>query len=93
MVIMEALRLYGPAAFTMRACAEDYCLPGTDFTVRKNDMLLFPNEAFHRCHLGEFILNELYKMFNLGWRFFNWEGGDECLISFHRQGSKALVSP
>merc|ERR550534_3498526 len=48
MVIMEALRLYGPAAFTMRACAEDYCLPGTDFTVRKNDMLLFPSTVFHR---------------------------------------------
>ena len=49
MVIMEALRLYGPAAFTMRACAEDYRLPGTDFTVRKNDMLLFPSTVFHRC--------------------------------------------
>lgn len=49
MVIMEALRLYGRAAFTMRACAEDYCLPGTDFTVRKNDMLLFPSRVFHRC--------------------------------------------
>merc|ERR1711990_1399978 len=48
MVVMETLRLYGPAAFTMRACNEDYRLPGTDFTVRKNDMLLFPNEAFHR---------------------------------------------
>jgi len=48
MVVMETLRLYGPAALTMRACNEDYRLPGTDFTVRKNDMILFPNEAFHK---------------------------------------------
>ena len=48
MVVMETLRLYGPAALTVRACNEDYRLPGTDFTVRKNDMLFFPNEAFHR---------------------------------------------
>jgi len=48
MVVMETLRLYGPAALTMRACNEDYRLPGTDFTVRKNDMIFFPNEAFHK---------------------------------------------
>ena len=48
MVVMETLRLYGPAALTMRACNEDYRLPGTDFTVRKNDMLLFPSAVFHR---------------------------------------------
>ena len=70
MVIMEALRLYGPAAFTMRACAEDYRLPGTDFTVRKNDMLLFPNEAFHRCPLGVFILNELLQDIQFGLEVF-----------------------
>ena len=28
--------------------SKDYHLPGTDFTVRKNDMILFPNEAFHK---------------------------------------------
>ena len=70
---METLRLYGPAAMTMRACNEDYRLPGTDFTVRKNDMLLFPNEAFHRFHLGEFNVNELDKMFNWGLTFFGNE--------------------
>merc|ERR1719500_2118520 len=48
MVVMETLRLYGPAALTMRACNEDYRLPGTDFTVRRNDMLLFPSAVFHR---------------------------------------------
>jgi len=48
MVTLETLRLYGPAALTMRACNEDYRLPGTDFTVRKNDMIFFPNEAFHK---------------------------------------------
>ena len=70
MVVMETLRLYGPAAMTMQACNEDYRLPGTDFTVRKNDMLLFPNEAFHRCHLGEFILNELLQDIQFGLEVF-----------------------
>ena len=49
MVIMEALRLYRPAAFTMQACAEDNCLPGTDFIVMKIVMSLFPITVFHRC--------------------------------------------
>ena len=33
---------------------KDYCLPGTDFTVRKNDMILFPNEAVHRFQYVSF---------------------------------------
>lgn len=47
MVIHETLRLYSPAPLSMRTCTQDYILPGTDFTIKRNDTLSFCVEGFH----------------------------------------------
>ena len=48
MVIMEALRFYNPVVMTIRACTEDYAVPGTNLVLKKNDLLTFNANHYHR---------------------------------------------
>jgi len=48
MVIMEALRFYNPVVMTIRSCTEDYAVPGTNLVLKKNDMLTFNANHYHR---------------------------------------------
>jgi len=48
MVIMETLRFYNPIVMTIRACTEDYAVPGTNLVLKKNDMLTFNANHYHR---------------------------------------------
>jgi len=48
MVIMETLRFYTPVAATVRACNEDYRVPGSDLVIKKNDMVAFNATFLHR---------------------------------------------
>jgi len=48
MVIMEALRFYNPIVMTIRACTEDYAVPGTNLVLKKNDLLTFNANHYHR---------------------------------------------
>jgi len=48
MVILETLRLYSPVGLNTRSCTEDYTLPGTDITVKKNDFISFSVAGIHR---------------------------------------------
>ena len=48
MVIHETLRFYTPVAATVRACNEDYRVPGSDLVIKKNDMVVFNATFLHR---------------------------------------------
>ena len=48
MVIMEALRFYNPIVMTIRSCTEDYAVPGSNLVLKKNEMLAFNAEHYHR---------------------------------------------
>ena len=48
MVIMETLRFYTPVAATVRACNEDYRVPGSDLVIKKNDMVAFNAIFLHK---------------------------------------------
>ena len=45
--IHEALRLHTPVGNLFRACTSDYKLPGTDYTIRKNDLLSISAVGIH----------------------------------------------
>jgi len=45
--IHEALRLHTPVGNLFRACTSDYKLPGTDYTIRKNDVLSISAIGIH----------------------------------------------
>ena len=47
MVIYETLRLHSPAPLSIRACTQDYKLPGTDITLRRNESVSFPGHGLH----------------------------------------------
>ena len=48
MVIHETLRFHTSVGFNTRSCNEDYHIPGTDITVKKNDMLSFIPQGMHK---------------------------------------------
>merc|ERR1712055_1048893 len=48
MVIMETLRFYNPIVMTIRSCTEDYAVPGTNLVLKKNDMLTFNADHYHK---------------------------------------------
>merc|ERR1712223_543540 len=48
MAIMETLRFYNPIVMTIRACTEDYAVPGTNLVLKKKDMLTFNANHYHR---------------------------------------------
>ena len=48
MVIHETLRLYNPVGFNTRSCTEAWRIPGTDITMRKDDLLTFSIMGLHR---------------------------------------------
>ena len=48
MVIMEALRFYTPLAVTVRACNEDYKVPGSDLVLKKEEMVAFNGMFMHK---------------------------------------------
>ena len=48
MVIYEALRFYSPIIMTIRSCTEDYAVPGSNLILKKNDMLAFNADHYHR---------------------------------------------
>jgi len=48
MVIHETLRLYNPVGFNTRSCTEAWRIPGTDITMKKDDLLTFSIMGLHR---------------------------------------------
>merc|ERR550519_2697592 len=48
MVIHETLRMYPPAPITVRACTQDYTLPGTNITLKRNEGVSFNGGGLHK---------------------------------------------
>jgi len=48
MVFHETLRFFNPIGFNTRSCTEDYNIPGTDITVKKDDLIGFSVEGIHK---------------------------------------------
>merc|ERR1719309_321718 len=47
MVLNETLRMYSPVGLNTRSCTQDYKLPGTDITVKKDDFITFSVAGLH----------------------------------------------
>ena len=45
--IHETLRLHSPVGLILRSCNTDYNLPGTNYTVKKNDLISIPAVGIH----------------------------------------------
>ena len=48
MLIHETLRFHNPVGMNTRTCTKDYALPGTDVTLRKDDLVTFSVMGLHR---------------------------------------------
>lgn len=58
--ILETLRMYTPVGSILRACVKDYKVPGTNVTVKANELILIPSIGIH--HDEQFYPNP--KQFN-----------------------------
>jgi len=54
-IISETLRLWPPAAATDRQCVMDYPIEGTDYVLKKGDVVTIPSYGLH--HDADYFLN------------------------------------
>ena len=47
MVLHETLRKYNPVSLNTRSCTQDYRIPGTDITLKKDDLISFSPKGLH----------------------------------------------
>ena len=47
MLIHETLRFHSPVGFNTRNCTEDYTLPGTNISLKKNDLVTYSISGIH----------------------------------------------
>jgi cytochrome P450 len=66
MVILETLRKFSPIGLNTRSYTEDYSLPGTDITIKKDDLITFFVAGMHHdpefwSHPDEFYPDHFSK--------------------------------
>jgi len=47
MVLHETLRKFNPVSLNTRSCTQDYRIPGTDITLKKDDLISFSPKGLH----------------------------------------------
>merc|ERR1719190_329055 len=47
MVVHETLRKFNPVSLNTRSCTQDYRIPGTDITLKKDDLISFSPKGLH----------------------------------------------
>jgi len=47
-LISETMRLYPPGINAERVCTQNFLIPGTNYTIKKGEVVIIPIFAFHR---------------------------------------------